>query len=67
MRNGDEGGVEGGREVWRGGGGVSVSSAQNVEGGPALWLPGPPHRTGVLGCRCASKQPGGGGQRTGAM
>ena len=25
-----------------------VSLAQSVEGGPALWLPGPLHRTGVL-------------------
>lgn len=32
----------------RGGEGGSVSLAQSVEGGPALWLPGPLHRTGVL-------------------
>lgn len=29
-------------------GGGYVSSAQGVEGGPALWLPGPLHRTGAI-------------------
>lgn len=43
VRNGEGVGV-----VWRRRGGGSVSSAQSVEGGPALWLPGPLRRTGVL-------------------